>query len=641
MFPIVAVIGTTYPSGGIVKNKFIAGVSSLALIVGLITAGFSTAQAAVIKLPLTAWPACAAAPTSLYCIESVVVSNATGAKVTLQYVPSGQAPKVEATSAGELFAPMARIQNGKVTDNAWWMGTTQRDVFTSGKMVVQDLSKLLGTASHPDEGAKYDPTAKTFDVNKSLESYGFEIDCWNQATQSTSKKIFSDCFKGSVAFLLDNEVKFFWYTSTAAEAATQVKNLTASTFVDLTKLSDSQVRPTIGSTYDAASATFSATEPMFIPMWVARGAQENGWTIAGQPTGAVVAPAIIDTTTATDSATVTELPPTQGDAVGASVEAGAAFTGRWTHSNWAGLGLNALGYDGLYIKSSALGEYQRSWLMADVLPVVTDKDNKVALAGQPGNTKFAINLDADLNISIKLRIGEMVPGVTFAIATGVNVINTKTADFNTMTLSGSPVTVPLAAKIADCKGETGIAKANVRQFQLISLSQNDDQSGFGVPGTSGNMFVGSNGVCELSTPVWNETDKTFTWKVAAPHFAPDGITVNRGFYKAVIPAADAALLWGLTNPNDAASALEISLETEESGNTTAFTKNISVKNGNIIIDVAGFKYSRPKLKIGIKAGYKPAKAMLNKSTITCTLGKSVKKITAVKPTCPKGYIKKA
>ena len=173
-----------------------------------------------------------------------------------------------------------------------------------------------------------------------------------------------------------------------------------------------------------------------------------------------------------------------------------------------------------------------------------------------------------------------------------------------------------------------------------SLSQNDDQSGFGVPGTSGNMFVGSNGVCEISTPVWNEEDKTFTWRVAAPHFAPDGVTVNRGFYKAVIPIADAALLWGLTNPNDAASALEISLTTEESGASNAFTKVISVKNGNIIIDIAGFEYSRPKLKIGVKVGYKSSRNTAKKTTITCIQGKTQKKITASKPVCPTGYKKK-
>jgi hypothetical protein len=372
-------------------------------------------------------------------------------------------------------------------------------------------------------------------------------------------------------------------------------------------------------------------------MWLARGAQENGWTIAGQPTGA---PAVATEPNVDTSTVTTDLAPSNADAIGTSVEAGRALVGRWTHSNWAGLGLNALGYDGIYVKSSALGEFQRSWFMADVLPVLVDKDNKSFIAGQPGNNKFAINLDADLTVSVKLRIGEMIPGVTVAVATGVTVVNQKTNDFNTMTFSGSPVTVPLAAKVADCKDEVGIAKANVRQLQVISLSQNDDQSGFGVPGTTGNMFVGSNGVCELSTPVWNEEDKTFTWRVAAPHFAPDGVTVNRGFYKAVIPTADAALLWGLTNPNDAASALEISLETEESGSTNAFTRVISVKNGNIIIDVAGFQYSRPKIKLGIKASYVKSKNSSKRVTITCVQGKAQKKITATKPVCPRGYVKK-
>jgi hypothetical protein len=174
---------------------------------------------------------------------------------------------------------------------------------------------------------------------------------------------------------------------------------------------------------------------------------------------------------------------------------------------------------------------------------------------------------------------------------------------------------------------------------MIALAANDDTSGFGVEGTSGGMYVGSNGVCGLSTPTWSETDKAFTWRAAAPHFAPDGVTVNKGFYKAVIPVADAALLWGMTNPNDAATALEVSLTTE-AGGTAAFLKSISVKNGKIIIDVSGFEYSRPKLKIGIKKGYKPAAKILNKTTITCVKGKTVKKITAVQPACPAGYTKK-
>ena len=61
---------------------------------------------------------------------------------------------------------------------------------------------------------------------------------------------------------------------------------------------------------------------MFIPMWLARGAQENGWVIAGQPTGA----AITKTEPDVDTSTVTtELAPTNADAVGSSVEAGKAL----------------------------------------------------------------------------------------------------------------------------------------------------------------------------------------------------------------------------------------------------------------------------------------------------------------------------
>ncbi|MEN9305668.1 MAG: hypothetical protein RLY76_936 [Actinomycetota bacterium] len=631
-----SLLAATYLYGGKVKRKITAGISSLALLIGVLSAA-SPANAAVIKLPLSDWPACSAVPTSLYCVESVVVTSASGARTTLQYVVSGQAPKAEAEPTGDVFAPMARIEDGKVKDNAWWSPTYQREVLINPAKQLVDLSSLLGTPNHPEQGAKYDPATKKYDINKSEESYSYLTDCWDPATSTYVKKIFRECYKGSIGFLLNNELRFFWFHATPAEAAGAMAQFQRSTFIDLSKMAETQTRPTINSTYNAATGTFSATEPLSIPNWLAKGAQENGWIIVGQPKNVPITKTEPDVDTST---VTTDISPTNADAIGSSVEAGKALGGRWTHSNWAGLGLNSLGYDGIYIKSAALGEYQRSWLMADVLPVVNDKDNKTFLAAQPGNTKFAINLDLDLTVSIKLRIGEMIPGVTFAIATGVTLNNQKTNDYNTLTLTGSPVTVPLAAKTADCKGEDGVAKANVRQFQLITLSQNDDQSGFGVPGTTGNMFVGSNGVCELSTPVWNDEDKTFTWRVAAPHFAPDGVTVNRGFYKAVIPAADAALLWGLSNPNDAATALDISLITEESGVTNAFTKVISVKNGNIIIDIAGFEYSRPKIKIGIKANYKPTKNAAKRTTITCIQGKAQKKITAVKPKCPTGYKKK-
>ena len=632
--------------GGKVK-KIISGLSALTLLAGVFLTGANSASAETIRLPKTAMPACVA-QNGIYCIESVTLQTASGQKIPLVWVPSGADVPAKKTPS-DFFAPVARLdKNNKVVDNNWWLSQYQRDVLTSGKMVVQDLSSLLNTPNHPEQGAKYDPATKKYDINKPADSYSYPMDCWDQATRTTAKKTFGECFKGSVAFLQDNEVKFFFFYPTAAEAAKQAADFATAKYVDLAELSALQQRPVWGTTYDAATKTFKATEGIIIPIWVTQNALVNGWAVAGTPAAVPAGDAAPATTTTptTESATAeakelaatAPLAPAPGVAVGTPTEAGRALPGRWTHPDWQGLNLGSLGYDGLYVDAKAANEFVSSILMTDVVPVLTSADKKTSLAGQVGNKAYAASLDSDITISIKVRVGNMRTGVTVAVGTAVTVDQVSTGEYNAITVTGNPVTVPLATSVKDCTGETGVSKANIRQFQMIALAQNDDQTGFGVEGTSGGMYVGSNGVCGLSTPVWNNDEKTFTWQAAAPHFAPDGITQNKGFYKAVIPVNDAKLLWGLENPNDAVTALEVSVTTEAGGSTAAL-KSVSVKNGKIIIDVSGFGYSRPKLKIALKKGWKPATTMLNKTTITCVMGKTVKKITAVKPSCPKGYSK--
>jgi hypothetical protein len=242
--------------GGNVKRKLTAGLSAIALAVGVLTTA-APANAATIKLPLADWPACSVVPTSIYCIESVVVTNGSGARRTLQYAISGQAPKAEAATNGELYAPVARIENKKVTDNSWWMPTSMREVMVNPAKQVLDLTPLFGTVNHPEQGAKYDAKTKTYDINKSLESYSYPTDCWDPATSTNVKKPFNECFKGSVAFVVDNEVKFFWFMPTAKEAADQVARIKGSTFVDLSKLAETQERPRIESTYTSSDLIVS------------------------------------------------------------------------------------------------------------------------------------------------------------------------------------------------------------------------------------------------------------------------------------------------------------------------------------------------------------------------------------------------
>ncbi|MFM8447858.1 MAG: hypothetical protein ACKN92_06805, partial [Candidatus Nanopelagicaceae bacterium] len=345
------------------------------------------------------------------------------------------------------------------------------------------------------------------------------------------------------------------------------------------------------------------------------------------------------TATPTQDVAPAPLAPNEQTSVLPPVEAGRSLSGRWTSPLWNTLGLGSLGYDGLFVDAKAANEFVNH-LFIDVVPTLTMTDNKVNLAGQPGNKAYAVSLDSDIVISVKVRTGDMKTGVTVAVGVDTNVISAVGKEFTTFTVEGTAVSVPLAKNSADCEGETGVAKANVRQFQTLIIAQNDN-SGFGIEGTTGNMYVGSNGVCSLTTPTWDATEKSFSWTTAAPHFAPDGVTVNRGFYKAVIPFKDAALLWGLTNPADAATALTVSVSTEAGGSTSAIS-TVSAKNGNIIIDVSGFGYSKPRLAIKMKKGYKPSAKKISslaapKYTITCARGASTKKVKGTKPVCPKGY----
>ena len=335
-----------------------------------------------------------------------------------------------------------------------------------------------------------------------------------------------------------------------------------------------------------------------------------------------------------------------------NVAAGKTLPGRWT----ADAAFANENYDGLYVDAKAANEFV-PWLMLDAAPTFSPGNN-VSLAATTASTTTPVNLNSDALISVKLRISDFKVGVTYGIATEA------TVDFQAglFEIAGYPVKVPQAKSSKDCSGQTGVASAVVTQFQSIIVPSNDPL-GFSFEGGSGKIYVGSNGLCKLSTPVWNAEKKSLSYKASAPRLAPDGTSVNTGFYYATISSADALALWGLTKVEDAASALMVSVRTTEGGSTAA-TKAVAVKNGRIIIQVFGFEFPDPMLDISLNPSFdvmassknaasnmsaagtvkttaspKP-KAAPKPTTISCLKGNQLKKVTAVKPTCPTGYKKK-
>lgn len=647
-------------------SRIIVAVATLAMLAN----GIVPSSAATLRVPKTAFPACAV-QNGVYCIESVTVTTAQGKVVPLQWVATGTAVPGQSATNGISFAPVAKVVKGIVKENGWWTTQYQRDALVADTTVFADISSLVGTAEFPEIGARYDSATKTYDITKPVEAFSSIIDCWDSKTNTSSKQTFGNCYKGAVAAVNEAEVKFIFNYSTSALAATAAKDLDTSTWIDLKDLALQGQQPAVNARYDATKKTFDKMMPLYTPVWVTNNSLINGWDVAGTPAtlptivpvapaptesasaaSAVTAPAPVDpnaapatavtaATSAPDAQGVVPAPlaPNEQTAVMPPVEAGRALTGRWTSPLWNTLGLGSIGYDGLFVDAKAANEFVNH-VFIDVVPTLTATDNKVNLAGQTGNKSYAVSLDSDIVISVKVRTGDIKTGVTVAVGVDTSVTSTVGQEFTTLTVEGTAVTVPLAKSSADCAGETGVAKAMVRQFQTLIIVQNDT-SGFGVEGTSGNMYVGSNGVCSLSTPTWDPTAKSFSWTTAAPHFAPDGTTVNRGFYKAVIPFKDAALLWGLTNPADAATALTVSIATEAGGSSAAIAV-VSAKNGNIIIDVSGFEYSKPRLTIKMKKGYKASNKKISslaapKYTITCARGATTKKVKGTKPVCPKGY----
>jgi hypothetical protein len=259
----------------------------------------------------------------------------------------------------------------------------------------------------------------------------------------------------------------------------------------------------------------------------------------------------------------------------------------------------------------------------------------VFLANQPSKN-FQTSLNSSDLITVKVETGDAQPGVSMAIGNNFSDTVGTDANGNTLSFTASPVPVAIASDSSACVGESGVAAADANELQVIVAPTNDPTSGFGVDGISGRMYVESNGACDLSTPVWNSSTSSLSWVVGAPHFLSDGTTANQGFYQAMIPGSDAALLWGLTNVNEAASALTVSVTSSGEASSQVAVSSVSVKGGNIIISSTGFDFSSPHFKVSKNPKF-PWKTQRKLTSLRCVRGTHSKIVRAVSPKCPSGY----
>jgi hypothetical protein len=140
-------------------------------------------------------------------------------------------------------------------------------------------------------------------------------------------------------------------------------------------------------------------------------------------------------------------------------------------------------------------------------------------------------------------------------------------------------------------------------------------------------------------PVFNKSESSLDYKVAAPHYLPDGKEFL-GSYNLLINVQVARCLYKFT---DAPIQATVSV-TSADGQARVATTSLTERDGWLKLSANGFTFSNPtvKVKLSQKEEVRIAEQapMSKKTTITCVKGKTSKKVTSIKPKCPTGYKKK-
>jgi len=309
-------------------------------------------------------------------------------------------------------------------------------------------------------------------------------------------------------------------------------------------------------------------------------AQEGVWVPTGQ---AIPQPAPDDTS-------ITPTPPALQPTSSAATR---TYPGRWS---FEGFPVEAVGYDGIYVQvgpASTASDF--AWVRMQ--PASARADGTVGMAVAAEGSTSPRNLDPTAKLTVNLRFGPLEPTANVMVADG-SIKRSGSEGANNITFSGYPVDVPRAASTRDCEGETGKALDIVKQMYAFVVFGNTRQS-FGYDGMSGDLSVSTNGTCYISTPTYNPSTGEFSFAASAPHFAPDGVKVNRGFYIASIPMQDAALLFGITNPKEVKAALVVSVENEE-GEDVPVQYSVAARRGVISISLLNFQYSKPTITVKVK-----------------------------------------
>lgn len=199
-------------------------------------------------------------------------------------------------------------------------------------------------------------------------------------------------------------------------------------------------------------------------------------------------------------------------------------------------------------------------------------------------------------------------------------------------------------------------------WQISSLGQWGDNAKCLDKGIVNGVVATNASVYDSTAPKWNAQDSSLNFRVGAAHYKSNN-EVFQGYYSLTVNQITASCYWG-SNFSKAKASVSV---LGQDGEQNVATSSISTSNGWVRFIASGFTFSSPTIKVKYEqvketptpaptaaptptatptevASPIPSKTpkpiVAKKITITCVKGKVSKKVTAIKPVCPKGYTKK-
>ncbi|CAN2190033.1 hypothetical protein MCEMRE182_00494 [Candidatus Nanopelagicaceae bacterium] len=173
-----------------------------------------------------------------------------------------------------------------------------------------------------------------------------------------------------------------------------------------------------------------------------------------------------------------------------------------------------------------------------------------------------------------------------------------------------------------------------------SIQRCSDQSGnlAGIVTTNSLLY-------SAGPPTFNKETESLDYQLASPHFESTG-KETVGSYDLLIRSDVARCIYGFSKAPISATISIVSSEGEAKAATTV----LGEKNGWLFVSAQGFGFSSPFVRVKLtqeapvvtptpspSASASQAPVAKAKTTISCVKGKVSKKVTGLKPVCPKGY----